>query len=54
MSSAAQQQECKFLEASLKKGGGAFFCKEGSLFGMHGGILVKARDFSCNKGKKLQ
>ena len=54
MSSAAHQQECKFVKASLKKGGGAFFGKEGCLFGMHGGILVKARDFSCNKGEKLQ
>ena len=29
ISSAAQQQECKFLEASLKKGGGAFFARRG-------------------------
>ena len=31
-----------------------FYQKEGCLFGMHGGILVKARDFYCNKGEKLQ
>ena len=37
-----------------KKGRRGVFCKEGCLFGMHGGILVKARDFSCNKGKKLR
>ena len=29
---AAQQQECKFLEASLKKGGGAFFARRGVYF----------------------
>ena len=28
MSSAAQQQECKFLKASLKKGGRAFYALE--------------------------
>ena len=29
MSSAAQHQECKLLEASLKKGGGVFFARSG-------------------------
>ena len=28
-SNAAQQQECKFLGESLKKGGGAFFARKG-------------------------
>ena len=44
----------KFFGSQSKKGRRGVFCKEGCLFGMHGGILVKARDFSCNKGEKLQ
>ena len=40
----------QFLEASLKKGGGAFFCKDGSFLGKQGAFFVKV---SWNKGKKI-
>ena len=51
MSTAAQQQECKFLEASLKKGGEAFFCKEGCLFDMDGGFLPRQGTFLATRAK---
>ena len=51
MSSAAQQQECKFLEASLKKG--RFL--QGRVFIWHAKtFFVKVRVFSCYKGDALQ
>ena len=55
-SSAAQQQECKFLEASLKKGKGVFFfAKRGvylaskELFRQGEGFFPAPRGKNCNK-----
>ena len=50
-SSAAQQQECKFLEARLKKGEGVGFFARVFIW-QAGNFFVNERYFSCNKGEK--
>ena len=47
------EAKMQILKSKSKKGGGAFFCKEGSFFWQSRSFFVKVRHFSCNKGKKL-
>ena len=51
-SSAAQQQECTFLEASLKKGKGVFL-QRGVFIWQARNFFVKARDFFQHQGEKI-
>ena len=54
-SSTAQQQECRFLEATLKKGRRFFFLQGGVFIWQARSFFIKARrNYSCHKGEKLQ